>query len=1489
MSARWWRRLRIVGKVLIGLNLFVIVAIGAVLITLHTSWGREKLRTEIVDALNDKFAGGVEIGGLDGSVFGELVLRDVVVRDRQGRRAIVIDRLRFEIGLAALASHRIELREVVARGVAIEAYRRDDRINLAELIRPSEQSSWGLEISELSVRDARIAVDLDGDVEHIDDLTANGHVSIPARGAVATELAIAGRWRERGVGVEVGGALRATEQAIELSSAELAIGDLRIVARRVVLGDSGAVTGQLAIDVPASSIGHLVTGVGPHPSVAVQLTATAAASKGVTAVALAGTVAGAPVAGAANISMSGSRVQLAGKLSAIQLDASLLAPGSIATALDAELELAVAIDPTRDGLSLIEGTIDLRGRGRVGGTALDAFAAHVAVASGTVTVDATLRAPGGVRARLDARGGMRDDGAIAVTRAHLVARAADLQRALQGRLDLHGAVETDLAASGVIRNGVPYLDLGGHVIATAIRARTVRLERARLDVKLVGTPEYPTGTVDLAIDGGSADGSQLPRLALTARTRGDGAFAIAVRSRSDPGAPASESWAIAANAVVRLEPRGASIALASYTGRARGIPFTGRGGVLDIDNTRLSARGFQTTIGGGTVEVDGTYWRGGPRAGDFAARLTGRGVDLAAIDRGFVLAGQLGGRAGFQAELRRRRDSLQASVTGSITSLTARTGGDPIDVTFETSLASSRITLAVDARAKRIGRVRASVDVVPPRQIADPVAWSRLERGALRRLDIRANELQLAALSTALGVVPAMSGRIDGELHVTPTSVTGSLHGCDLVVSDLLAPADIDLEIGAADAGGLRATARLNVREIGGGTIAATVRLPARPLDPAAWTRLDASTVRDVQIEIDELSIDHRLAAWLGVPDGWRGRAAISADLAAGHDRATVTIVASDVVGGPLVRPVSGVITLTIDRAGVHADVIVAVAGAQIATASLQVQVDPRVIARTGIAALHRATITGELDVAPTELAPLVATFRDRVRRLQGTIRASATVSGTFDEPVVTAEIIVADAGVRRRVLLNEVRVDAGYARGVLTAAVRGAQDRGGKFVIDARGELRHLDQAVTTISATALELRPLARLAIPGLIGVKGTLDASLRVRGVDPSKADIEGRLGIRDAGLPLTDELGALHDATIDIDVHGKRARIHLDGGIESGRVTVRGDVTLRGLLPGTGAVDATVKDLWLITATAPRISGDVHADITRQDDGWKIAAELSSGDVYIPADAGRVLHPAGIPSNMVIVDGVVPVAGPRSIVVREQAGPRIELALEIRTVRVTSDMFRGRASGHLDVALGGDRLVVTGWIDVDRGDVTLFDRRYRIERAAIRFDGAIDPALDIRLVHEFPQLTLRIVVAGRLSDPQLSLSSDRGGATETQLLGFVLGGMPGEESGPSQDGAVNGVATAAVTQVLGNYVDKLFPVRIDILRYEAATSSRSGAVTIGRRLSDRLFVTWRSRVDARQDENTGEGSLEYWLSRRLMLDGVVGNRGIHGLDILWRRRW
>lgn len=231
------------------------------------------------------------------------------------------------------------------------------------------------------------------------------------------------------------------------------------------------------------------------------------------------------------------------------------------------------------------------------------------------------------------------------------------------------------------------------------------------------------------------------------------------------------------------------------------------------------------------------------------------------------------------------------------------------------------------------------------------------------------------------------------------------------------------------------------------------------------------------------------------------------------------------------------------------------------------------------------------------------------------------------------------------------------------------------------------------------------------------------------------------------------------------------------------------------------------------------------------------------------------------------------------------------IKVRRTHVESKEVRGYVNGKLTVAMDDHEIGVVGNVWLGQGNLDLFDRRYIIDRAALHFDGSTDPVLDVRIVHDFPDVTTVTEVHGRMSKPELQMSSTPATYSQAELLGFLLGGEPGGDpsQAPSAREKVTGAGTSLIANQISGYVKKALPVDIDVLRYESATASSSAAVLVGTWITQSLFLAYRQRIEARPDENTGEGEVEYWIRRRLVLEGTIGDRGYNGLDLLWRRRW
>jgi hypothetical protein len=366
-------------------------------------------------------------------------------------------------------------------------------------------------------------------------------------------------------------------------------------------------------------------------------------------------------------------------------------------------------------------------------------------------------------------------------------------------------------------------------------------------------------------------------------------------------------------------------------------------------------------------------------------------------------------------------------------------------------------------------------------------------------------------------------------------------------------------------------------------------------------------------------------------------------------------------------------------------------------------------------------------------------------------------------------------------------------------------------------------------------------------------------------------------------------------------------------------VTANAPLDGVTPSSGKARVTVKNVQLIGRTEPILTGVVDADIARIGDTWRSNVRVTKMTVKVPEQKGTELKPVGAPPDLVfggerihhgehhgrdVPEGIVkdqtgpadlkPAAAVAAPVAHRKlpTDPALVAYVSFKDVFVESEEVRGLVGGNLTLSLANDGEVgVVGNVYLSRAVVDLFGRRYDVDKAALHFDGSKDPVLDIRISHDFRDVTIIAEVRGRMSKPELMLSSEPATYSQAELLGFLLGGEPGgdSEAAPSASERVAGAGASLIGAKIGGYVKRALPIDIDVLRYEAATSTSSAAVTVGTWITDTLFLAYRQHLEARPDENTGEAQIGWWIRRRLVLETVVGDRNVNSADLLWRRRW
>ncbi len=617
-----WRRIaRIAGRVLGGLVLLVVLAIGF----LHTPWGKSVVRGRIEHALAKKVNGQVHVGSLDyGFLFGSISLGDLEIRDAAGKKAIAIASIDVDLDRSALLDKALVIDELAIDGLAVAIDKHaDGTTNLTGLFKPSrgKPALDQISIRKLRVTGAATLTKPDGTTIAVTDLGITGAVTArPA--AHELELAISriaakldGRGKQIDIGLD-GLAVVRRADAIDLDIAKIAAGcvELDAIGAHVKL-DHGKLRGEQAITIGkakvdskqlAALVGHEVL----LDDVALDVSITGPAD----ALALHGAIrtrdTSLTLDGTANVAAATPSYQLAmvakgkstdvlvprgKKLPAVATDVRLDIKGSGATPVDLEAEVGLAVGPTMIDAIAVDG-LEAKAIASRGTYRLDHLAAHGigfdVAASGELGADKSLHArlavtgsPAKAMKVLGAAGIAVPRGVPSIGKIDLVVTAA-------GKLDGELAVDIEptripLAGGAVAITGNAKLDHKKLQIATT-QVTLANLDLAAL-ARLAGKPPKATGTLS-----GSLALTKTP----TAR---HATFELGVALRDKPLAVRVTGTADQASATAHVDVRRTtdSAALAMVSAKlpldAKGFQPAGAWS-LSADVTRRSLREFAALL-----------------------------------------------------------------------------------------------------------------------------------------------------------------------------------------------------------------------------------------------------------------------------------------------------------------------------------------------------------------------------------------------------------------------------------------------------------------------------------------------------------------------------------------------------------------------------------------------------------------------------------------------------------------------------------------------------------------------------------------------------------------------------------------------------------------------------------------------------------------------------------------------------------------------------
>jgi hypothetical protein len=277
-----------------------------------------------------------------------------------------------------------------------------------------------------------------------------------------------------------------------------------------------------------------------------------------------------------------------------------------------------------------------------------------------------------------------------------------------------------------------------------------------------------------------------------------------------------------------------------------------------------------------------------------------------------------------------------------------------------------------------------------------------------------------------------------------------------------------------------------------------------------------------------------------------------------------------------------------------------------------------------------------------------------------------------------------------------------------------------------------------------------------------------------------------------------------------------------------------------------------------ATAPLVTGTVNVKNASWARGFGASGGLFSGltggDGAIPAIEGQVAATSNV---------------------------RFDIRLTAPgTLRIDNDQARVVASADLTMRGTLDRPLLFGHAEIDRGEVEFEGRRYLVTRGSLDFANAnrIQPFFDIeaetrvRVPGQTYRVTMRMAGTTERMQPQFTsdpplqtldiltlLFSDQAPSGDIELAALQ---RPNEREQRLVEARATRALTGALSQEVGRVVEQTFgvdtfqitPLLSDPYQQSASLSlNPSARVTIGKRISNRIFLTYaRSLSSSQRDQ-------------------------------------
>jgi translocation and assembly module TamB len=539
------------------------------------------------------------------------------------------------------------------------------------------------------------------------------------------------------------------------------------------------------------------------------------------------------------------------------------------------------------------------------------------------------------------------------------------------------------------------------------------------------------------------------------------------------------------------------------------------------------------------------------------------------------------------------------------------------------------------------------------------------------------------------------------------------------------------------------------------------------------------------------------------------------------------------------------------------------------------------------------------LNRLPTALAEVVAPDL----HLLGTLDGRLDLDGPKSAPQATLALTGKGLGVSgASAQLVDLDLNGNWAAGRLKAD--------GKAIL---GKGSGLDFSATLpVAADPATGFPVFNRGAALNASAKGEIDLGLANAFIPGGADHVAGRAAVDLAaagavGQPVLSGKVAITEGRYENQRYGTRLT-NLNAQLEGQGSTLR-LVSLGARTPGGGTVSGEGD---VDFAGAMPVAIAIRMEKARMIDA-RIGTAVTSGDLQVKGMLGSDLALAGrvtivkaeikIPDLVAVVVEEIPVMDVKLPPARQAAADAAAVAPPPKTIKIGLDLavdapeqvfVRGRG---LDAEMGGalkitgtaDLPVITGALELRRGDFDLLARRLDFNKGTVTFSGGdrVDPVLDFAATTKLPEADVTVTVTGTATHPVIALSASPA-MPQDEIMARLLFGKASGALSPFE--AVQlAQAMAQLTGVGGGGPGVLDKIRKELGLDRLDIEAGEGGATSAPSLSAGRYVSRGVFVGAKQGATPGSSaaSVEIELTPNVKVETDVGadSTGKVGVNLEW----